>query len=423
MKNLKALIFIFLANIVSGAGQGISMIAIPWYFARQNEMELFGLFYIATNILSLFWVPYAGTLVDRFDRKKVFLAVNLITGIALALLVLFGHIQGGLPIYLIALAFTFTFLNYNIHYPTLYAWLQEITEKKYYGRITSAIEIQGQFTSILAGVAATFLLEGTLNDGMRLFGVDWNLGFTVPKMSIEQIFMIDASSYFISFLLILFVSYISLVDKKIEEGSLRERLAGGIRFLKSNPSVFWFGLGSYIIFLCALIEGFYLTAIYVEDILKEGANVYAMNEISYSAGALIAGVVTRKIFQKFNIPSSIIIMTLLTALSFTIVAHTRSEFILYVFAFILGLTNAGTRILRVSYLFSVVPNELYGRSTSIFKIANISLRIIFLSLFSLSFFHRSGHIIYAYDILTLVMISAAILLIIKYKTFNLTIKA
>ncbi len=423
MKNLRALILIFLANIVSGAGQGISMIAIPWYFASQNEMELFGLFYIGTNIISLFWVPYAGTLVDRFDRKRVFLIVSLSTGILLASIAAFGYISGALPWYLIASAFTITFLNYNIHYPALYAWLQEITEKAYYGRITSAIEIQGQFTSILAGVAATLLLEGTIENGVRFFGFTLPFELHIPSLSIETIFAIDAMSYFISFILIVLVRYTSLVNKVIEAGSVWNRIASGFRFLKEKPAIFWFGIASYVVFLCVLLEGFYLTAMYVEEIINEGANVYAASEMAYSIGALLAGITIRKIFKAFNIPMSIIVLTILTAAGFTWLAHTRSEYILYIFSFFLGLSNAGTRILRVTYLFSVVPNELYGRTTSVFKIFNISMRILFLSLFTLPFFHRDENIIYAFDILTLVLILAAGILLIKYRTFELSIKA
>jgi len=66
---------------------------------------------------------------------------------------------GALPWQLVAGVFMLTFLNYAVHYPNLYAFVQEIIEPKYYGRITSYLEIQGQLTSILAGAGAALLLE------------------------------------------------------------------------------------------------------------------------------------------------------------------------------------------------------------------------------------------------------------------------
>ena len=35
MKNRQAISLLFLSNIISGFAQGISMIAIPWYFVDQ----------------------------------------------------------------------------------------------------------------------------------------------------------------------------------------------------------------------------------------------------------------------------------------------------------------------------------------------------------------------------------------------------
>ena len=139
MKNRKALILLFIANIISGAGQGISMIAVPWYFAKIESMQIFGYAYIAVNLISLFWVPYAGSLVDRFNRKKVFLVLNFVTGSLLASISLFGYLTGSLPWFFIAGAFCLTFLNYNIHYTALYALVQEISEKKFYSKISQCI--------------------------------------------------------------------------------------------------------------------------------------------------------------------------------------------------------------------------------------------------------------------------------------------
>ena len=47
MKNKQAIYLLFLSNIISGLAQGISMIAIPWYFIEiVEESEYFALGYI-----------------------------------------------------------------------------------------------------------------------------------------------------------------------------------------------------------------------------------------------------------------------------------------------------------------------------------------------------------------------------------------
>ena len=74
--NRKAIILLFLANAISGIAQGISMIAIPWYFAQKDMLGFFGIVYLITNIIAMFWVPWSGTLVDKYDRKKLFLFIT-----------------------------------------------------------------------------------------------------------------------------------------------------------------------------------------------------------------------------------------------------------------------------------------------------------------------------------------------------------
>ena len=80
MKNFQAIVLLFLANTISGVAQGISMIAIPWHFSQNGDMTRFGVVYGISSLISLFWVPYSGTLVDRFNRKHIFLVITGISG-------------------------------------------------------------------------------------------------------------------------------------------------------------------------------------------------------------------------------------------------------------------------------------------------------------------------------------------------------
>lgn len=112
---------------------------------------------------------YAGALVDRFDRKRVFLASNMVEGAMLLGVASYGFATGGVPLGGILLAFT-TLFGYGIHYSNLYAFAQEISLTKYYPRITSTIEIVGQATSVVSGAPAA-LLEGLpVGQTYHLFG-------------------------------------------------------------------------------------------------------------------------------------------------------------------------------------------------------------------------------------------------------------
>ena len=131
MKNKQAIYLLFLSNIISGLAQGISMIAIPWYFIEIiDKPEFFAYSYIVITLSTLFWGIYAGSLIDRYSRKKIFIITNLFCGLFIGSIALFGLNNAYLSELLVVSVFGITIFNYNIHYPNLYAFGQEITEKK-----------------------------------------------------------------------------------------------------------------------------------------------------------------------------------------------------------------------------------------------------------------------------------------------------
>jgi len=418
--NKKAIILLFIANGISGMAQGISMIAIPWYFAQKDMLMFFGVVYLVTNILSMFWVPVSGTIIDKYDRKKVFLAVSLIGGTLIASISMLGFSMGGLPDLLVAAVFSMTFLHYNIHYPNLYAFVQEITERKNYSLMTSLMEIIGQITTITAGALATLLLEGTQDGVFKIFGYGMNVGWEVQPWKIHQIFLVDAITYFVAFGIISLIMYKPLITRSTEVGSIMTRLKTGWTYLMDNKPILWFGVLSYMVFLAMLLEAFYLGVSYVNNHLQETGDIYANSKMAYAAGAIFVGLTLKRLFLKIPIPALTVFLTFVTAIVFFTQYSTKSIPLFFVVLFILGISNAGTRIARVTYLFRNVPNQVFGRAGSIFFLFNVVFRIALLTLFSLAFFQTSNNIIYAYLITSMILIISGLLLIYHYKSFDLS---
>ena len=106
---------------------------------------------------------------------------------------------------------------------------------------------------------------------------------------------------------------------------------------------------------------------------------------------------------------------------FSLLFFSKSVLLFILITALLGLTNAGTRILRVMYLFQSIPNEVFGRSMSIFYISHTIFRILFLLLFSLSFFTEGTGIAYACLILSGFLISSGLILSYLYPKFDQTL--
>ena len=417
MKNLSAIVLLFIANSISGISQGISMIAIPWYFTQSGKASTYAMVYLAVTLVSLVWGPLSGTFVDRYNRKHIFMVLTMVSFFLMSGVAAVGYQLGGLPWYWVAAVFAMTFFNYNVHYPNLYAFVQEITEPRFYGKIASYIEIQGQLTSVLAGAFAAVLLEGVPDGNLELIGVSFQLPFAFEAWALHEIFALDAITYFIGFFFVAAISFVSLKERAIEQGSVIQRFRTGWKYLQSNPYILLFGVASFSIFVTVLVTTFYLAAIYVNNHLHESGDVFASAEICYAFGAVFAGIAIRHIFKSMSTVAAVILMTFLTAGLFAVLAVSKSLAILYAMFLLLGITNAGTRIMRINYLFERVPNQFYGRAGSIFFITNILFRLLFIAMFGMAFFNTGNNVVYAFGVLAVFLAMASGVMIRYYRKF------
>jgi DHA3 family macrolide efflux protein-like MFS transporter len=201
LKNFKPITLLLIANAISGISQGITMIAIPWYFTGILHQEgLFGSIYFLVTAVSLFWGVYAGALIDRYDRRKLFLAMNVAGLFILGGTAAYGFYNQGLNWWMAALPFAATAFIYNIHFPNLYAFAQEITPKENYAKVNSLLEIQGQISFTLAGGIAAILLNGLDGSGYTIGALSLLKGFVVKPWTIYEIFFVDALTYIVAWL-------------------------------------------------------------------------------------------------------------------------------------------------------------------------------------------------------------------------------
>lgn len=420
MKNKQALILLFLSNGISGFAQGITMLSIPWYFAQTDNSSFFTICYAGVTVASLFWGLYAGAIIDGFNRKDVFLGTNFIAGLIVLCISSLGFKEGALPDGLIVMVFTITFFGYYMHYPNLYAFAQEITEPKYYTRVTTNIEIVGQTTSIVAAAVAVILLQGM--DYSGVWPVIGNVNIHIARWTIHEIFLMDGFAYMLSFLVIIMIRYKAIkMVFDYDEAPLMERLRTGYDYLANNRLISIFGVCSFAILVVVLVHIFAMLPIYVTNHLKASGDVLAITEFMYASGSLVSGFVIGSILKRMSISMSIIVLTFITGGAFILASFTQSVLIYYVFALIIGFTNSGSRIFRVSYLFGLIPNEIMGRVNSMFNVYTTIIRFVFLIAFSFSFFNEGSNITYAYLIMGIyTILSGIVLIMINKKVMAIT---
>ncbi len=387
------------------------MLAIPWYFAQNQQSSEFNLLFAIVTFINIFWGLFAGTLVDRFNRQRLFMATNGVEGSILLLVALYGWIVGQLPLPLIVLVFAITVFGYRMHYPNLYAFVQEVTSPEHYTRVTSYIEIVGQATNVIAGAFAVILLEG-VDTTLPLIGK-----IDIEAWNIYEIFTLDAITYGISVIIISFIRYVPDKIFKVDRSPLVNRLVAGFNFLRDNPIVFIFGFFTHSIFVIMLVSLFTVMPMYITNYLKMGGEVFGGMEVLYGIGALSAGVFIGRWTRNWPKADVIIFFMFLTTVILLGCAVLKTLPFYFSAGFLIGFTNAGTRILRVSFLFEQIPNQIIGRVNSVFSVLNLIMRISFTLIFSLTFFAVGTNITYAYVILAAFTLLSGVVLWINRAKF------
>jgi len=385
--------------------QGISLIAIPWYIANDlGQPDLYGYLILATAIIGMFWGPYAGTLVDKFDRKNVMLGIQSVGLVVIMSVAVWGMLQQYTAVWMAALVMLTTKMLYNIHYPNLYAFAQEITEKEHFGRINSWIEIQGQTTFMLAGALAAFLMEGKI------------FSYTFEAWPIHQIFLMDAITYVVGFFFIFNIQYTSLVDRSSRfTSTFKERISDGFIYLKKHPLILLFGACSGFVFAAGLICSTYTLPIFINHFLNAKESAYGIAEASFAFGCLLSGFFILKLFSKNHLTLGIIILSIIAALMFVWIGWNKNLMILYLCYGIIGFSNAGIRIMKNTYIFRVIDNNLIGRTGSVFMVLNSLLRVFLILIFSSVFFENGSNIHISMYILAIFIALSSITLILFYQ--------
>ena len=414
----RALVFLFLANIVSGFAQGITMLAIPWYLVSELSDGKFVNSAMAGTItfLSLFWGVYAGTLVDKYNRKRIFHALTLIDACILLGASAISFKLGYVPIVIIVIVYGATIFTYNVHYPNLYAFAQELFERKYYAKVNSAIEVQGQTTNFIGMMMGGLLLSGSPELGW------WPTFLHFDAWELQEIFLLDGSTYILGFIFIALIPYYPSLDKRIDKGNVWLRIRQGFEYLWENKPLLLFGICSHLMFFTLIIIIHVVMPIYVNDYLGEKAFVLASFKGLYALGAIVAGLIgLSPIVKRSHLIKQIIFLLVIGSALYFISALTKSVAITLAVAVLFGMSNAGIRIFRITYIVRIVPNHVIGRVNSFFTMVNVMMRVSFIYLMMIPFFsaeQNGGNIVYAMGLLGLILAIGAMALILNFRSFN-----
>lgn len=351
------------ANLTSSIGSGVTIIAVPWLLVnRPGGSQIYGWATALTTLAIFFFAPYYGAWVDRHSRKTMLLLGELFGATATLAMALLGLFRGEYATWQLVTVYFCGMFYYTLHFPAKFAFIQQIFGRAHYQSLTSAMEIQGQTASMLAGGLASLLID---------------------HVSLTTILLLDASTYAISFALQSAIPYESThqtAETKNSPAPNAWRAVGEAwSWLRERPALSTFLLCSFTPFL-GIMVGNYLFPIYVASTLHETPGVYGRGEMIFAVGAIAAGVCVPFLTARFNHARTTVALGAVFLLALALLVAWPRTAPFYAGMLLLGLGNAGVRVARNVIVLEAVPNAIMGRIHVFFLVAERSLRTVLILL-------------------------------------------
>jgi hypothetical protein len=166
MGEMRSFLVIWAGQLVSSLGSGLTGFAIPVVvFQKTGSAEQFSLLLFAWMLPSLLLSPVAGTLVDRWDRRRVLIAAD--TGSAVMTLMLAGLVLSGrFELWYLFLATVLASLISAFQEPAFTASIAALVPRRHYARAVGLVQLLGPMSMIIAP-----LLGGALVVTIGLGGI------------------------------------------------------------------------------------------------------------------------------------------------------------------------------------------------------------------------------------------------------------
>lgn len=398
LKNKNFTLVIF-GELVSMFGSNLQSFALSLYVLKlTGSATKFASVLAISLIPELILAPFAGVFVDRMDRKKIIVFINILNSIVVLFMCLLFISLGTIPMPYIYISTLLLSLNNVIFSPAIRTIIPSVVEKE---NLLSA----NSFNSFVQGVAE---IAGPLSAGVIL-----------GCSGLFSILIIN----FVSFILAaVFELFITLVNDRNENNQITVSnffldLQEGFKFIKKEYLILAISISAFVInFALPPISNLGFTFISKKILNVSDANYGLMSSIAAIGmilGPVVSGFIPKKIklTELFNIGIllvSILIIFMAGAITPLYINLFNTKFIpAFTVTLIISLIISIIMIINISLstMFQIiVPNKLLGRVGAVLSVVSNAAHPVGQMVFGLLF-----DIIPGYYVL---IISASILFIL-----------
>ncbi len=265
---MRAFLIVWFGQVISLLGSAMTQFALTiWAYQQTGSATALALVAFFNFGPAIIFSPFAGALVDRWNRKLVMMLSDLGAG-AMTITILILYATGHLQIWHLYVTGAISGVFNTFQWPAYSAAISTMLPKSQYGRAAGLLSLADSASSVLAPILATALLVFIGISGVMLIDV------------VTFVFAVGA-------LLIIYVPQPKASEVGDESrGSLLKESVYGFRYIVSRPSL----LGLQLMFFTInLIGGFTITLNAAMILARTGSSEAALASVQ-SIGA-IGGVI------------------------------------------------------------------------------------------------------------------------------------
>jgi MFS family permease len=354
------------ATAISNLGDGISGVAYPWVASAVTRSPLLiAAAGFASRLPWLIFTLHAGVITDRFDRRKLIVAMDAIRGVLTLIvgaIVLLNKdslpslndlssitdLETNWPLYITLVITAFLFglaevLRDNSAQTLMPSVVDAENLEKANGRIWSAESLTHSF-------------------------IGPPLGSLLIGLAIYLPFFVDAGSFFVAVALIASISgsFKPIQEKPREKINFKSEIKEGFRWLWSHDL-----LRPMAIILGALnLLGTMVAAtfiLYTQEVLNTTVFVFAVLGTAGAVGGIAGGLIAPKISEKIGSGPSLWLSLAMGPVGAVIIGTTSAWQVVWVVLLFQSFFSILWNTITVSLRQRIIPSHLLGRVNSVYR--------------------------------------------------------
>ncbi len=347
----RAFLLIWIGQLFSVVGSGLTSFALGvWVLKETGSVSLFSFMLLSATFPAILFSPFAGVIVDRYNRRTIMIVSDAVAGLGtLTLFLLYS--ANIMEIWHLFIILSISSVASSLQFPAYQAAVSTLVSKKHLGRASGMVQVAESISIIVAPVLAGFLLN---------------------IIGIRGIVLIDFATLLLGITALLFVKipHVQKPKEAEDKNSIWKEAAFGWRYIAERPGLkfllIFFAISNFLLSFFNILLQPYILSFTNERVLGLVLSCFGI-------GMLLGGVLMGVWGGPKQRIKGLLGFGLLSGLALTLAGVESSALLVAISlgltAFFMPLTNGCSQVIWQSK----VPLEVQGRVFALRRMTALSL--------------------------------------------------